>query len=131
MKDESFSRPIWSGRNNGGRDIATHVRVDVFYRSFVDEDLVQSRAVINGKMQRRVVRTWGTECGMFAKGVLLSAQLQRRWNVDSLRISDTGDTLSDVPMTRIRSTSPLSTCRASSNASVSFSPKNVISGWAF
>ena len=68
---------------------------------------------------------------MFAKGVLLSAQLQRRWNADSLRISDTGDTLSDVPMTRIKSTSPLSTCRASSNASVSFSPKNVISGWAF
>lgn len=43
--------------------------------------------------------------------------------------SATGETLSEVPMTRSKSTLSLSLSRARSNLPVNFSPKNVISGY--
>ena len=48
--------------------------------------------------------------------------------IDILRISETGETFNDVPITRRRSTRGLSANNALSNSSDSFSPKNVISG---
>jgi hypothetical protein len=44
------------------------------------------------------------------------------------RMSDTGDTFSEVPMTNNKSTSSLSAAKQWSKSSVSFSPKNVMSG---
>ena len=53
-----------------------------------------------------------------------------RNNKDPHRISATGDTFKDVPMTSRRSTFSRSSARELSNSSVNFSPKNVISGYS-
>ncbi len=49
---------------------------------------------------------------------------------DSPIMSDTGATFNDVPIMSRRSTCSLSASKHFSKLSVSFSPKNVISGWA-
>lgn len=72
--------------------------------------------------------------GLNAEDDLISCSLSIRCRayevrVHSLRISATGDTLREVPMTTRRSAFSRSTSSACSNWSSNFSPKNVMSGY--
>ncbi len=69
---------------------------------------------------------WSGAGGLYENSLILMRQGKRQ---DVLSISATGATLSEVPMTSSKSTDSRSASREWSKSSVSFSPKNVISGW--
>lgn len=74
-----------------------------------------------------IILTWGIEWGRCARALDQEELDTAFWN--SQRISATGDTFRDVPITRSKSTLKRSSARELSKSSVNFSPKKVISGF--
>lgn len=63
----------------------------------------------------RLIKIWGTECGICAISQLLSLETFR-YEIDSPRTSLTGATFSEVPMIKSRSTFSRSANRQVSNS---------------
>ena len=111
--------------NNQDKRKIAHIRVNVSDRCLVNEDLISWLAYFHEIGELHIPAAPNVVGGLTRDehGFTTSA------SHDLLSMSETGETLSDVPITRSKSTKGLSSMSPFSNSLESFSPKNVISGY--